>query len=194
MLGTVDLLANDRVDVNMSPDFCANLREAIAVTMTFVPGWERPKLAAIPSDAELLQQRAGLSGARQKALKIHPKDIEYQRKNNALREADGIFLDFFDEPSVRSAVQQAQPLFKHEPAINTLLEDMIGSSKEIRIDQGTHQAEDRHAGGFKLHFDARRPDNLCFHFYVGQNANGSLKIIEISYMNGGNKVEATPTA
>lgn len=164
------------------------------MSMTFVTGWEKPKLAVIPDDTTLDTQRTGLSGNQQKALGIHKNQIEYAKKNNALREADQIFLTFFDEPSVRAAVQKAQSLFKHEAAINTLLTNMIAATPVVTIDQGTHQAEDRSSGGFKLHFDARRPDGLCFHFYVGQDSDGSLKLIEISYMNAGTKVEAHPSA
>lgn len=162
------------------------------MSMVFTPGWEKPKLAVIPDDATLTAQRNGLSGNQQKQLNIHPNQIAYQQKNNALRLADAIFLDFFDETSVRNAIQHAQSRFKHEAQINQLLSDMIAPTPQIRIDQGTHQAEDRTSGGFMLHFDARRPDNLCFHLYVGQDSIGNLRIIEISYMNGGTKVAAHP--
>lgn len=159
------------------------------MTMTFTPGWEKPKLTTIPDEPELVTRRAGKSGNAQKAEGIHPKQIEYAKKNNALREADQIFLTFFDEPSVRGAVQRAQGEFKHDPNISALLKDMISPGAATVVDQGTHQAEDRHTGGFKLHFDVRRADNLCFHFYVGQNPDSTLKIIEISYMAGATKVE-----
>lgn len=159
------------------------------MTMTFTPGWEKPKLTTIPDDTELTTRRAGKSGNAQKNEGIHPNQIAYAKKNNALREADAIFLTFFDEPSVRGAVQRAQGDFNHDPAIKQLLADMISPTAATVIDQGTHQAEDRHTGGFKLHFDVRRSDNLCFHFYTGQNTDGTLKIIEISYMVAGNRVE-----
>lgn len=164
------------------------------MSMTFVSGWEQPKLATIADEASLALQRTGLSGNQQKQRNIHPNQIEYQKKNNALREADAIFLTFFNETAVRNAVQRAQTLFKHEATINQLLTEMISATPVITIDQGTHQAEDRSSGGFKLHFDARRTDGLCFHFYVGQELDGNLKIIEISYMNAGTKVEAHPSA
>jgi hypothetical protein len=160
------------------------------MTMIFAPGWEKPKLATIPDDATLATQRANLSNGGQRAAGIHPSQIKYAQKNNALREADAIFLTFFDESSVRAAVQKAQTQFKHEATINTLLADMIGAAVTCTVDQGTHQAEDRSGGGFKLHFDVRRPDRLCFHFYVGQNADGTLKLVEISYMNAGSHVSA----
>lgn len=157
--------------------------------MTFTPGWEKPKLAVIPTEAELIVRRAGKSGNAQKTEGIHASQIKYAEKNNALREADAIFLTFFDEPSVRGAVQRAQAAFNHDPDIKALLADMISPTAKTVIDQGTHQAEDRHSGGFKLHFDVRRSDNLCFHFYVGQNPDATLKIIEISYMAAGTKIE-----
>lgn len=162
--------------------------------MVFTATWNKPNLAAVPDENTLNAQRQGLSGNQQKQRGIHPNQIEYAKKNNALREADAIFLTFFNETSVRNAVQRAQSLFKHESTTNTLLTNMIAADPTITIDQGTHQAEDRSGGGFKLHFDARRPDNLCFHFYVGQEMDGSLSIVEISYMNGGTKVESHPKA
>lgn len=163
------------------------------MSMIFTPAWNKPKLAVIPDEATLSAQRTGLSGTKQKAQGIHPNQIAYAKKNNALREADAIFLTFFNETNVRNAVQFAQSKFKHESTINTLLTNMISSTPTITIDQGTHQAEDNASGGFKLHFDARRPDNLCFHLYVGQSATGTLEIIEISYKHSGSRVEAFPT-
>lgn len=164
------------------------------MSMRFVPGWEKPKLTVIPSDADLATRRTGLSGTQQKNQGIHPNQIEYAKKNNALREADQVFLTFFGEASVRAAVQKSQTLFKHEPAVNSLLSNMVALTPEIVIDQGTHQAEDRHGGGFKLHFDARDVAGKCFHMYVGQDVEGHLQIIEISYMNAGAAVAAHPSA
>ena len=162
------------------------------MSMTFTAEWNKPKLHHIPSDSELATQRAGLSKTKQKKAGIDEKTIEYKKTNNALRLGDAIFLSLFNEPNVRSAIQKAQSSFKHEATINSLLTKMIAASPVIEVDQGTHQAEDAASGGFMLHFDARDVDKKCFHLYVGQEIDGSLKLIEISYMKGSDKVEAHP--
>lgn len=165
------------------------------MSIVFTPGWDRAKLAAIPDATTLATQRTGLSGAQQKKQGIHPSQITYAQNNNAKRQMGEVFLTLFNETDVRNAVQKAQSSFNQEASINALLQMMIGNTHTVTVDQGTHQEEDAVGGGFMLHFDARRPgDNLCFHLYVGQNPNGSLKITEISYMSGGNKVTAHPTA
>ncbi len=165
------------------------------MSMIFTAGWNKANLAVIPDAVTLTAQRAGLSGAKQKQQGIHPNQIAYAQSNNARRQLGEVFLTLFNETDVRNAVQKAQSSFNQENNINTLLQMMIGSTHVVTIDQGTHQEEDAVGGGFILHFDARRPgDNLCFHLYVGQNLNGSLKITEVSYMSGGNKVTAHPTS
>lgn len=150
------------------------------MTMIFTPGWDQPKLSPVPvlGPTPTSKQR---------------KNQTYIISNNQKRIDGAVFLTLFNQTDVRNAIQTAHSKFKHEATINTLLNDMIGSVVTITIDQGTHQEEDRSSGGFKLHFDARRPDNKCFHLYVGQALSGELIIIEISYMNGGTHVEAFPT-
>lgn len=137
------------------------------MTMLFTADWNKPKLTTIPSDAELLAQRVGLSNTKQKKLGIHSTSIDFAKKNNQLR-LNGV--------------------------INSLLSDMLRVDKSITIDQGTHQAEDVDSGGFMLHFNARDSASKCFHLYVGQNNDGTLKIIEISYMDSGVKKAACPTS
>jgi hypothetical protein len=149
------------------------------MTMNFVTGWEKPKIAPVPVLGDSPSNK-------------QVKNKAYIEKNNQLRLDDAIFLTFFNQTDVRNAVQKAVSRYKKDAAINTLLADMIGSTVVIDVDQGTHQAEDRHSGGFKLHFDARRPDKKCFHMYVGQDSSGALDIIEISYMNGQTKMEEHP--
>jgi hypothetical protein len=160
--------------------------------MIFTPNWKQPKLTPIADDGTLAARRAGLSKTQQKKQGIHPSQIDYAKKNNAIREAGKLFLTLFDETSVRNCIQKANASFKHDPEVNALLALAIGTQGTVTIDQGTHQDEDVDTGGFKLHFDVRRPsDNLCFHFYIGQNLDGTLKIIEISYMNNG-KIDVHP--
>jgi hypothetical protein len=149
------------------------------MSMTFTPNWNKPNLAPVP-----------VLGPTPTNKQL--KNNAYIEKNNQKRLDGQIFLTLFSETDVRNAVQKANSKFKQEADINTLLASMIDETTEITIDQGTHQEEDRSSGGFKLHFDARRPDNKCFHLYVGQATDAKLEIIEISYMNGGTKVEAHP--
>lgn len=158
------------------------------MTMTFVPNWEKPKLATILSGAALDAARAGTNAKQRKALGLRDQDMEYKKENNKLRSADAVFLSFFNETDVRRAVQRGQASFNSDGTIKTLLTDMIGAAVVCKVDQGTHQAEDSAGGGYKLHFDVRRPDNLCFHFYVGQDSDGMMDITEISYMNGSTHV------
>ena len=54
------------------------------MTMLFTADWNKPKLTTIPSDAELLAQRVGLSNNRQKQLGIHSKSIEYAKKEQSI--------------------------------------------------------------------------------------------------------------
>ena len=151
------------------------------MTMTFTAGWAQPKLGVVPA-----------LGAN--ATNKQKKNKAYIENNNQKRLDGAIFLTLFNETDVRNAIQQAQGQYNNAHAtIKTLLTEMIGSTVSITIDQGTHQAEDADGGGFKLHFDARRPDNKCFHLYVAQDLTGALKITEISFMDGGNKVEAHPS-
>ena len=149
------------------------------MTMIFTPGWDTPKLSAVP-----------VLGANPSNKQVKQKT--YVENNNQKRLDGAVFLSLFNETDVRNAVQKASTRYRTDPGINTLLADMIGAVVTIKVDQGTHQAEDRHAGGFKLHFDARRPDNRCFHLYVGQASNGALEIIEISYIEAGVKIEEHP--
>ena len=150
------------------------------MSMTFTAGWNQPKINPVP-----------LLGPSPSNKQI--KNKAYVESNNQKRLDGAIFLTLFNETDVRGAVQKAQPKFNlADGSVKTLLGDMIGSAVNIVVDQGTHQEEDVDTGGFKLHFDARRPDNKCFHLYVGQESSGELKIIEISFMNGGTKVEAHP--
>jgi hypothetical protein len=113
--------------------------------------------------------------------KNQQKNLNYLLNNRAKRQESEAFLACFNETDMRSAVQRAVAKFKHDPEVNKLLLDAIGTGVTITIDQGTHQAEDVATGGFMLHFDARRPDGKCFHLYVGQETNGLLKIISASY-------------
>ena len=147
--------------------------------MTFTAGWNKPNLSAVP-----------VLGSTPTNKQV--KNKEYVEKNNQKRLDGAVFLTLFNETDVRNAIQKAGGKFKQQAAINSLITDMLGSAAAVTIDQGTHQEEDRDAGGFKLHFDARRADNKCFHLYVGQAGDGTLEIIEISYMDGGTKVEAHP--
>jgi|SRR5690348_1138673 len=150
------------------------------MTMTFTPTWNQPKLGTVP-----------VLGPNPTNKQV--KNKQYIESNNQKRLDGAIFLSVFNETDVRNAVQKAQGKFSGaDIEIKTLLTNMIGSTVNITIDQGTHQAEDVSTGGFKLHFDARRPDNLCFHLYVGQENNGELKLTEVSFMRGGTKVEAHP--
>ena len=112
------------------------------------------------------------------------KQLKYLLKNQAKRQLSAPFLACFNETDMRGAVQGGVTQFKHDPEVNKLLNDAIGKSVTITIDQGSHQAEDLASGGFMLHFDARRPDRKCFHLYVGQESNGRLKIISASYAAG----------
>ena len=151
------------------------------MSMTFTPGWDAAKLQPVP------------------VLGPNPTNKQKKNKayiisNNAKRTDGAIFLTLFNETDVRGAIQRANGKYNNEPNIKKLLTDMIGTTTTIVIDQGTHQEEDRSTGGFKLHFDARDTTSKCYHLYVGQSLNGQLGIIEISYMNGGTKVEAHPTA
>ena len=153
--------------------------------MSFTPKWNQSKLATIPTDTELIGLRADKSNTALKKAGLRPEDILYKKQNNALREADSVFLSFFNETNVRNAVQRGQASFKKDADATDLLAVMIGTTEVAVVDQGTHQAEDRTGGGFKLHFDVRRPsDSKCFHFYVGQDSYGVLDITEISYMDG----------
>ncbi|MEX0885052.1 MAG: hypothetical protein WD009_01315 [Phycisphaeraceae bacterium] len=161
--------------------------------MTFTLHWQQPKLQAVPDDRTLAQQRQGLSGNQQKKQGIHPSQINYAQQNNQKRLDGQVYLGLFNETEVRNAIQRAQGKFQ-DPGVTQLLLDAIGTAQQITIDQGTHQDEDLASGGFMLHFDARRPDGKCFHLYVGQNPDGTLKIIEISYMNGQTKVQDHPRA
>ncbi|TMM54146.1 hypothetical protein [Sulfitobacter sabulilitoris] len=153
------------------------------MTMTFSPGWAAPKIAPVP------------------VLPPNPsnkkiKNRDYIIKNNQKRQDGALFLTFFDETAVRNAVQRAVPKYNSaDGTIKGLLNDMIGSAETITIDQGTHQVEDQDSGGFKLHFDARPASGSpCFHLYVQQSKAGYLIISEVSYMNGGTRVDATPSA
>ena len=105
-----------------------------------------------------------------------------------------IYLTLFNEANVRKSIYGAKQKITSDLNINSLLTDMLSVDKSITIDQGTHQAEDVDLGGFMLHFDARDSTSKCFHLYVGQNDDGSLKIIEISYMDSGVKKAAYPTS
>ena len=140
------------------------------MSMTFTPGWNAPKLAPVP-----------VLGPNPSNKQV--KNKTYVENNNQKRLDGAVYLTLFAETDVRNAVQKAVARYKKEPAITTLLNDMIGVPVAIVVDQGTHQEEDRDSGGFKLHFDARRPDNKCFHLYVGQDNSGALDIIEISYLD-----------
>ncbi|MBI5014892.1 MAG: hypothetical protein HZB55_05295 [Deltaproteobacteria bacterium] len=151
------------------------------MTMIFTPGWNQTKLGVVP-----------ILGPTPTKKQI--KNKAYIETNNQKRLDGAIFLTLFSETDVRNAIQKAQAKYNSaDVGVKIMLTDMIGSAVTITIDQGTHQEEDVATGGFKLHFDARRPDNKCFHLYVGQEDSGALKIIEISYMNGGTKVEAHPS-
>ena len=150
------------------------------MTMVFTAEWNKPKLGVVP-----------VLGPDASNKQI--KNRKYIKKNNKLRQNGAIFLTLFGETDVRNAIQKGHSSFNNaDGQVKDLLSKMIGSSETITIDQGTHQEEDLVSGGFKLHFDARRPDNKCFHLYVAQNNDGTLKIIEISYMNGSTHVAAGP--
>jgi hypothetical protein len=147
--------------------------------MTFQSGWNKPKLNVIP----VLGANPTNKQKKQKA---------YLEKNNQKRIDGKIFLEVFGETDMRNAIQMANSKFNNaDGQIKSLLNNMIGSDVLITIDQGTHQAEDVASGGFKLHFDARRPsDNKCFHLYVGQENSGTLILTEVSYMNRAEGVTA----
>jgi hypothetical protein len=142
------------------------------MSMTFAPKWLEWDVNK--TKIENLQAL----GVRSKGQE---KKLDYLLKNRAKRQESQAFIACFNETDMRAAVQGAVSKFKHDGEVNQLIMDAVGTGTTITIDQGTHQAEDVATGGFMLHFDARRPDKKCYHLYVGQETNGSLKVISASY-------------
>lgn len=140
--------------------------------MVFAPKW---------LEWDVNKQKISNLQAMTNPSKTKQKQLNYLLKNRAKRMESEAFLACFSETDMRSAVNGALTKFKHDGEVNKLLLDAVGTKVTITVDQGSHQAEDLSTGGFMLHFDARRPDNKCFHLYVGQETTGALKIISASY-------------
>lgn len=162
--------------------------------VVFTPGWDQPKLTAIPSDTELAALRSGKSATQQKKQGISAKDIEYQKKNNEIREAGKVFLTVFSKEEVLGALCRAHNKFTTDGAATALISAANSDTDSVTLDQGTHQDEDVATGGYMLHFDLRRAgDGLCFHLYVAQNSSGGLVVTEVSYMAGSTKMAVHPS-
>ena len=96
------------------------------------------------------------------------------------------FLRAFSENAIRRALFDARGHYRDRWIQRFLdIANDPFSRQDIMVEQGAHQAEDVRGGGFRLHFTGRDPDGVAFHFYVIQRNNATLRVDEITYMDGG---------
>jgi hypothetical protein len=115
-------------------------------------------------------------------------DQERQKYNKAYGPYEA-YLKCFDGVSLEKALLESAGCFEDKWA-KKFISDIEDVSKNVWIEQGTHQPEESKDSkkGFKLHFTGRDADGFAFHFYVSQEGNGDLRISQISYMVKGNLV------
>jgi len=98
------------------------------------------------------------------------------------------FLDTLTEQSIRDAFEEAHGHFNDQWAARFIDLAIDQNGQVVKIEQGSHQAEDMPNDGFCLHFTGRDPDGYAFHFYIQQRNDGTPFIFRITYRDGGQTI------
>lgn len=109
-----------------------------------------------------------------------------QELRNWLKGANQAYVNQFNDNAILRAIADAKSGFSAYQWCNNFIDIAMDpfNPKVVTIEQGTHQPEANKGGGFKLHFTGRDNAGYAFHFYVQQQPNGTLRVTEMSYVDG----------